>query len=309
MNTDFKVSIIIPAYNEAENIKVVTERLEQVLKSYHDYEIIFVDDGSQDNTLKLIKELRQQDEKIYYLSLSRNFGHQNALKAGLDYARGDCVISMDADLQHPPELIPEMIAKWLQGYEIVHTVREKDPEESWFKNATAAVFYKLMNLISDIRIEPGTADFRLLDRKVVDVLKGFNESFLFFRGLVPWLGFNRYGLKYRAPKRFAGKSKYSFKKMISLALMGVTSFSIKPLRISTFLGLLFSISSFIYALYAIFASIFSDKVVSGWTSMIVSILFLGGVQLLVVGIIGEYLGKLFIESKKRPLYIIKEKSR
>ena len=306
--TSFKVSIVIPAFNEEGNVKIIADNLVQVLKGYHDYEILFINDGSADRTLSVLKELSASNNHIRYLSFSRNFGHQLALKAGIDHASGDCVISMDADLQHPVELIPQLIAKWQEGFEIVYTIRADGPKTSLFKRVTSNLFYRLMNAISDIQIVQGTADFRLLDRVVVDVLKNMQEPDLFFRGIIPWIGFSQYGLLYAPNERFWGKSKYSLTKMFRFAFHGITSFSTKPLHLATLMGLFISFLSFAYGLVALTGKIFKDQAVSGWTSMIVSVLFIGGIQLVMLGIIGEYLGKLFIESKRRPNYIIREKS-
>jgi dolichol-phosphate mannosyltransferase len=305
---DIKISVVIPAYNEEGNIRVIYNHLVPVLEHYPDYEIIFINDGSRDNTLNNLKELHRTNKKVQYLSFSRNFGHQLALKAGLDHATGDCVISMDADLQHPVELIPAMIDKWREGFDIVYTIRADDPSLSLFKRVTATVFYKLINMISEIRIDPGSADFRLLDKRVIEVLREIHEPHLFLRGIIPWVGFSQFGLKYTPNARHSGESKYSLIKMVFLAFNGLTSFSTKPLHASTLLGFFISLLSFLYGLYAISVSVFTDKAVSGWASLIASVLFIGGIQLLMLGIIGEYLGKLFIESKRRPTYIIREKS-
>lgn len=309
MNSNsFKISVVIPILNEEGNVAISTEKLIEVMKIYYDYEIIFVDDGSKDNTLSIIKDSRKANDKIHYLSFSRNFGHQNALRAGLDYATGDCVISMDGDLQHPPELIPAMIEKWEEGYDIIYTLRKDDPKIFLFKRFTTWLFYKIMNMFSDINIEQGTADFRLLDKNVVEVFRKLEEDSLFFRGMVKWLGFRQHGIEYMPSDRFSGKSKYSKSKMLKFALSGITSFSVKPLHISTFIGLLIAFSAFLYGGYALFIKLFTDKSIEGWTSVLVSVLFIGGIQLIMIGILGEYIGKLFIESKKRPNYIIRDKS-
>lgn len=305
---NFKVSIVIPAYNEQGNVEPLTAKLVEVLSQYNDYEILFVDDGSNDETLNHLKQLHKQNNRVQYISLARNFGHQNALKAGIDEATGDCVITMDGDLQHPPEMIPQLIEKWLDGYDVVYTVRKDDPELSWFKRKTSSLFYSLMNWLSDIHIKKGMADFRLLDRNVVEVFRGFRESHLFFRGMTAWVGFRQYELEYKPDKRHSGKTKYSFKRMLGFALTGITSFSIKPLRLSIMLGVFLAILAFVYGIYAICMKFFSDLVIPGWTSVLVSVLFIGGVQLIVLGIIGEYIGKLVMESKQRPHYIVKEKS-
>jgi dolichol-phosphate mannosyltransferase len=273
---------------------------------YADHELLFVDDGSTDGTLLLLQQLHQENCRIRYISLSRNFGHQLALKAGLDRADGDCVISMDADMQHPPSLIPEMIAKWMEGYEIVYTRRRIDPQLSFFKRKTSSLFYKLTNFLSDIKIEEGAADFRLLDRQVVDTIRKFNEPHLFLRGLVSWMGYRQYGISYSPNERFSGKTKYSLKKMVIFALNGITSFSVRPLKISVVIGFFISLLAMLYGLYAIYVALFTNKVVSGWTSLLVTISFIGGLQLMMMGIIGIYLGQVFMQTKNRPNYIIKE---
>jgi len=305
---DFMVSIIVPCFNEEKNIRVLTEQLIDVLAKYENYELLFIDDGSTDKTLQHIKELSANEHKIKYISFSRNFGHQNALKAGFDHAVGDCVISMDSDLQHPVELIDQMIQKWKEGFEVIYTIREDGPELPMFKRLTSHIFYKFINRISNTMIPERSADFRLLDRVVVDVLKDINESFLFVRGMISWVGFKQCGIRYAANDRFSGKTKYSQKKMFLFALNGITSFSIKPLHIATLLGLTISLASFCYGFYAIIMKLLTNRTVPGWSSVLVSVLFIGGLQLLVLGILGEYIGKLFIESKKRPNYIIKEKT-
>ena len=279
-----------------------------ILTQYNDYEIIFVNDGSSDKTLDNVKLLRENDKKIHYVSFSRNFGHQNALRAGLDYATGDCVISMDADMQHPPELVPELINKWLEGWDIVYTVREDGKNISFFKRKTASMFYGMINKLANLKIEKGAADFRLLDRKVVNSLKQFKEHAMFYRGIINWMGFKQLGIKYKPADRLFGSSKYTFRKMFNFALTGITSFSVVPLHLSTFLGIVISIFAFAYGIYSILMKIFTNQTISGWTSIMVGIFFLGGIQLIMLGIIGEYIGKLFIEIKGRPSYIVKEKS-
>lgn len=307
-NKNYSVSIVIPAFNEAGNIDLLVRKLKDQLKNYYDYEILFVDDGSEDKTLEILKALCKKNHRVRYISLSRNFGHQNALKAGLDNASGDCVITMDADLQHPPYLIPQLIAKWREGYEVVYTVRLEDHRISFLKRKTSKLFYKVMNWLSDIHIPRGAADFRLLDRSVVNVLKDTKEFYLFIRGITAWMGFRQYAIEYAPDERYSGKTKYTIKRMAGFALTGITSFSIKPLRLSILLGLFFAVLAFGYGVYAILMKLLTDQAVPGWASVLVSVLFIGGIQLIVLGIIGEYIGKLFMESKRRPHYVIKEKS-
>jgi len=301
------VSIVIPVYNEEGNISLLMEKLEQVLADFS-YEILFVDDGSSDGTLEKIKALRRSKPHLHYLSLSRNFGHQNALKAGLDQASGDCVITMDGDLQHPPAVIPMMLEKWREGFEVVYTIRDDGRAVPFFKRTTARLFYGLINLIAEVRVQEGTADFRLLDRSVVDVLKNMNESSPFYRGIVPWTGFRQTGLHFKPLPRNAGRSKYSLGRMLSFALCGLVSFSIMPLRLATVLGFTMALTAFIVGLKAVIEYLFTSNTVPGWASTIVAVVLVGGVQLIILGIIGEYLGKLVVESKKRPHYIIREYS-
>lgn len=301
------ISVVIPAYNEEGNIAPLAEQLERVLQAYR-YEVLFVDDGSSDRTLEKIKAARKSNPCLHYLSLSRNFGHQNALKAGLDHSSGDCVITMDADLQHPPDEIPQMLEKWREGFEVVYTVRDDDHSLPFFKRKTARFFYNLINLISEVRVQEGTADFRLLDRSVVEVLKTMNECSPFYRGIVPWTGFRQTGLHYKPLQRHAGRSKYSLGRMIGFALSGLVSFSVIPLRLATLLGFAMAVTGFIVGLKAVIEYLFTDNTVPGWASTIVTVVLVGGVQLIILGIIGEYLGKLVMESKKRPHYIIRERS-
>jgi dolichol-phosphate mannosyltransferase len=301
----FKVSVVIPAFNEAPNLPVMVEKLTDVLRIYPSYEVLFVDDGSRDTSLETIKYLAAQDDRVKYLSFSRNFGHQMALRAGLDYATGDCVISMDADLQHPPELIPHLVERWLEGYEIVYTVREEDPNLPVSKRQTSKLFYQIIRYATDIDIEDGAADFRLLDRRVVNYLKQFKENDLFLRGVISWIGFKQYRINYRPAERFAGQTKYSLKKMFVLASAGITSFTTKPLYLSVLLGFImfwFSIGFGVVSLY----DYFRGDVVTGWTSTIIIIVMIGGIQLIMMGIIGIYLGKMFYEVKRRPSYIVRE---
>jgi polyisoprenyl-phosphate glycosyltransferase len=302
----YKVSIVVPCYNEEGNIQLLYDRLVSVLTG-QDFEIIFVDDNSNDDTLNKLIELSSLDNKVKYISFSRNFGHQIALRAGLEYAKGDCTISMDGDLQHPPELIPSLIEKWKEGYDIVYTIRKDTENVSFFKKTTANFFYRLMNSLAEIEVNQGSADFRLLDKRIVNVLvNDIKEYHLFYRGLISWIGFKQYSIDYVPHKRFSGVSKYSFRKMLNFALNGITSFSIKPLKISIFLGVLLSIFSAMYGVYVLYISLFTDTTVKGWASVLVSVLFIGGINMILLGIIGEYLGKLYIQSKNRPYFLIKK---
>lgn len=306
MNSFRKISVVVPCFNEEEGLKTFNETLLQFLPRNYDYEIIYINDGSSDNTFQEIKALADYNPQIKYISFSRNFGHQNALKAGYDYASGDCAISLDADLQHPPAVIPELIVKWEQGFEVVNTIRHDHQSISLAKKMSSGLFYRIMKKLSDVNIENGMADFRLVDKKVLKELKRFQENYLFFRGIIPWMGFKQTTVEFTANERFAGTTKYTFRKMVKFATTGVTAFSVKPLRLSIYLGSVIALLSFIYGLYAIYIHFFTNQAVAGWTSVIISVLFVGGINLLMLGIIGEYLGKLFIENKRRPNYLISE---
>lgn len=302
------LSIVIPSFNEEGNIKKLYDRLILNLKkTKYNFEIIFVDDGSTDGTLNQIKKLSSKSKWIKYISFSKNFGHQKALKAGLDFANGEAVISLDADLQHPPELIPTMIENWENGFDIVFTIRKDTENTSLFKKITAQFFYKIMNRLSELNISQGAADFRLLDRKVVNVIRDMQEDNLFIRGMIPWLGFNQIGIEYEPEQRTWGKSKYTVKKMFLFALQGITSFSVKPLHLTTYLGIIIFFLSCIYIFYALFIYFVKNISIPGWTSMLISVLFLGSLNLVMLGVLGEYIGKIMIESKRRPQYIIKDK--
>ena len=301
-----KISIIVPVCNEKSNVPLMANALCAVMETLpYNYSITFVDDGSNDGTTEEIKALAQQNNVVFYIALSRNFGHQNALKAGLDLSDGDAVISLDGDLQHPPTLIPKLIQLWEEGNDIVYTIRQDHQEMPMMKRKTSNLFYQLMNKLSDIEIEAGTADFRLMDKRVVDICRNFSEMDLFWRGLIKWIGFKQIGIEYEPAERKFGKSKYTYKKMMQFALRGITSFSIKPLTIAIYLGFTFSILSLLYIPYVLYA-LFFGHVISGWASMIVTIAFFGGLQLMILGIIGMYLGKLFLQGKERPHYIVKE---
>ncbi|MDR1155699.1 MAG: glycosyltransferase family 2 protein [Bacteroidales bacterium] len=300
------ISIIIPVYNESSNIRPMVEALHQVMaKTGYGYRVIFVDDGSTDQTLETIQQLAQCDTRVFYISFSRNFGHQNALKAGIDFAGGDAMISLDGDLQHPPELIPVLLEKWEQGYDIVYTRRRDEKGRDKFKRNTSNWFYRLMRRLSGLQMEPGIADFRLLSRRVADILGTFREQDLFLRGILKWMGFRQYAVDYTPGRRFSGQTKYSSRKMAKLALQGITSFSVKPLYISIILGIGFSALSLAYVPYIVWCVI-SGHAVAGWASTIMVIMFFGGMQMILLGIIGIYVGKIFIQSKQRPGYIIKE---
>jgi len=299
------ISIVVPAFNEVGNLEPLVKKIHEILDSFEDrYEIILVDDGSTDGTLSLMEELSEKDARIKFIALSRNFGHQNALKAGLDMAKGEAVISMDADMQHPPEMILEFLKKWKSGYDVVFSIRKDDSKANYFKKSSSNAFYRLINALSEVQIEPGSADFRLLDRKVLNVLQKLNENELFLRGLIPWIGFKQIGIDYEPDQRFSGTSKYTFSKMLGLGIKGITSFSIRPLYTATYLGIVFSVLSILIYVPYILISFYSGHVVSGWSSVLATVVFLGGLQLMILGIMGIYLGKLFMQAKNRPTYII-----
>jgi polyisoprenyl-phosphate glycosyltransferase len=303
---DNKISFVIPAYNEASNIEVLFNALNDILpKGKYKYEFIFVDDGSIDDSLSIIKNLAEANKDVFFIELSRNFGHQYALKAGLDISSGDCVISMDCDLQHPPEVVLKLITKWEEGYDVVYTRRNENKKLSWFKRKTSQMFYAFMDKISDLKIENGTADFRLMSRIVLDAFLHLRENELFIRGLVKWAGFKQIAVDYDPGDRYSGKSKYNLKKMISFALRGITSFSVKPLKLIAYVGMSLFLISLVLVPYALI-SYFFGYTVEGWTSLIILIIFFSSLQLLMLGIMGLYISKIAIETKQRPLYFIRD---
>ena len=300
-----KISIVIPVFNEEENLREFYTRLTKVLSGLsYDYDIIFVDDGSRDTSAAILYDLSETDEHVQAYLLSRNFGHQMALTCGLDHAEGDAVITMDGDLQHPPELVPELLSLWEGGYEIVQTVRKDTADASYFKKLTSSTYYKLINNMSKVHITPGGSDFRLMDRVAVEALKLYNERARFIRGLVNNLGFKLTTLEFIAPPRFAGKSKYNLHKMLHFALDGITAFSNVPLRWACYVGLVFGFGSMLVLGHVLFIKLFTEEAVSGWATIAASVLFLGGIQLVGIGILGEYIGRIFEEVKQRPLYLI-----
>ncbi len=301
-----KISIVVPLLNEARNIPVLYERLKDVLSEITTaFEILFVDDGSTDDSVVTIKKLSANDKRVMGVSLSRNFGHQAALTAGLQYTRGEVVVMMDADLQHPPEIILWLYKKWEENFDIVNTQRNDDASIGRFKKNSSGLYYRLINFISDVHIEPASSDFRLMSRRCVDAFLQLNERDRFTRGLVGWMGFRQTVVRYNAPPRLHGKSKYNLKRMVHLGLDGITAFSAKPLRISFFAGV---IVFFLGVLYSIFAVInyFLGKNIQGWTSLLVTVLLLSGVQLVSIGIVGEYISRVFNEAKARPLFFVKD---
>lgn len=299
-----RISILIPVLNEAENILPLFYEVKKFIPE--DFEAIFIDDGSSDSTFLEIQQLSERDERVKCISFSRNFGHQNALMAGMDYASGEYIITMDGDLQHPPSCIPTILSHLQNGYDIVSTHRRKTNDLGWFKKVFTRFFYRLINFLSDIPIEENVSDFRGFNRKVLFTIHKFEERDLFLRGIFSWVGFKKITIPFDAPSRLYGSSKYSFGKMIRLGLRGTTSFSFKPLRISLFIGTFVSLISFLLLIMSVVAY-YQGKTVPGWTSLMTVVTFMGGIQLLVIGLMGEYVVSLFRESKKRPLYIINEK--
>ena len=305
-----KISIVIPAYNEEGNMIPVYQRIKSVFENMQGYsfEIIFVNDGSRDNTQSRLEEMALDFPEIKYIEFSRNFGHQPAVKAGMDYADGNVIISMDGDLQHPPELIPQMVKKWEQGYDIVYTIRSYPKEISYFKRKTSNLFYRFLSQISDVDLtNGGGSDFRLIDASVAQVMKNLKEDDLFLRGLTSWMGFKQTGIEFVAGERFSGQSSYDLKKMLKFAFTGITSFSVKPLYLATYLGFIFSSLSLLYIPYVLYAFLTKTEI-SGWASLIMTIVFFGGVQLIILGILGIYLGKIFKQVKGRPNYIIRSRN-
>ena len=298
------LSIIIPVFNEADNIHILHEELSFYCAD--DYEVIFVDDGSTDNTLAIIENIVIKNNRYKCISLSRNFGHQNALMAGMEHAAGDNIIIMDGDLQHPPSLIPSMLDKLNNGFDLVVTRRTKTENIGALKKMMATVFYSFINAISDTKIEANVADFKAFNRKVLNSILQFKERELFLRGIFSWIGYKTTTIEFDAPARKFGKTKYSFGKMLKLALKGTTSFSFKPLRIALLAGSIISLAAFAFGIFALIAY-FKGNTVPGWASLIIAVMFLGGTQLLAIGLLGEYIASLFTETKHRPLYLIDRK--
>ncbi len=305
--TPHLVSIVIPLHNEAQNLPLLHAELTKVLTSLpYKFEFLLVDDGSTDSTYSIIEQLHQKDRRIKGISFSRNFGHQAALTAGFQFARGDGVITMDGDLQHPPDLIPTLLKHWERGAQVVNTIREKTEGEPMMKRITSRLFYRILNSSSKTKVHPFAADFRLLDRKVVESLNTIKERDRFLRGLISWVGYTSVGVPYKAQLRAGGRSKYTFGRMLHLAVDGITSFSATPLHLVTYFGLVVSCLSFLSGAYSIYAHFFTSLTIPGWTTLVVTVSFLGGLQLISIGVLGEYLIRVYNETKGRPLYIVKE---
>ena len=297
------LSVIIPVYNEAENILPLHEELLQYLPA--DHEMLFIDDGSTDNTPLILQKLCSRNEKVRSILFSRNFGHQNALMAGLNFAKGDNIITMDGDFQHPPGIIPAML-KELDSFDIVGTKRNRTLKIGLIKKMYSAIFYRLINTISETKVEPNGSDFRAFNKKVLQSILLFKERDLFLRGIFSWIGFKSTVVIFEAPERRYGKTKYSFGKMLKLALKGITAFSFKPLRVALLIGSIISFAAFAFGLFAL-VEYYQGNTVPGWASIIIGVMFLGGTQLLAIGLLGEYIASLFTETKHRPLYIIDKK--
>ena len=301
------LSIIAPIYNERENLSELHRRVGKVMKSTGDsWELLLVDDGSTDGSTEVILALGKSDKHVLPVIFARNFGHQVAVTAGLDYSLGQAVVVIDADLQDPPELIPDLVARWREGYEVVYAVRAEREGETWFKKATAALFYRLISRITDVKIPLDTGDFRLLDRKVVDAIKQMRERHRFLRGMAAWVGFRQVGVPYRRAARTAGATKYPFRKMLRLAITAVTGFSYFPLQIATYLGFLSAGLSALAIPIVIAFRLAGNQAFLGQATTLIAVLFLGGVQLISLGIMGEYVGRLYDEAKGRPLYVVRQ---
>lgn len=300
-------SIVVPMYNEEEVIEETYRRLKEIMEQTgEDYELLFINDGSRDRTKEIVGRLAGEDRHVRMLDFSRNFGHQIAITAGMDHAAGRAIVVIDADLQDPPAVILQMIEKWKQGYDVVYGKRLKRKGETLFKKVTAKYFYRLLHSMTNVDIPVDTGDFRLIDRKVADVLRGLKEKNRFVRGLVSWVGFRQTAVEYIREERWAGETKYPLKKMLRFAMDGITSFSHKPLRLATYLGFGLSGLSFVYLLVVLAQAIFTSTTQPGWASIVAINLFFNGIVLILLGIIGEYIGRIYDESKNRPLYILQE---
>lgn len=303
-----KISIIIPAYNEEESLPMLYERLNKLMDEVKNYEfeVLFVNDGSKDKTIEIIKELRKKDERICYVDFSRNFGKEVAMIAGLDYAKGDCVIFMDADLQDPPELIPELIKYWEEGYDDVYARRKSRKGETWLKKFTSTMYYRVLQSLTRIPIQKDTGDFRLLDKRCVNALRKLRESQRCSKSMFSWIGYNKKEVLYDRDPRIAGSTKWNYRRLIDLAIDGITSFTTSPLRISTYLSIPTFLVLFVYFVYVVIKSFVVEMPIQAYQAIILLILFFSGIQILLFGIIGEYLGRIFNETKNRPLYFVNE---
>ncbi|MBM7654307.1 glycosyltransferase family 2 protein [Neobacillus cucumis] len=304
---NIKYSIIVPVFNEEEVIKKTYQRLTSVMNSTNaPYELLFINDGSKDTTEEILVELGRNDKKVKLINFSRNFGHQVAISAGMDYAQGEAVVIIDADLQDPPELILDMIDKWMEGYDVIYAKRLSRKGESFFKKQSASLFYRTLRFMTDIDIPLDTGDFRLMDRKVVGEMKGLREKNRFVRGMASWVGFRQIAIEYERDARAAGETKYPLKRMLKLSMDGITSFSYKPLKLASYAGAFLAIAGLIYMFYVCYLKIFTDATVPGWSSLIIIQLFFSSFVLVLLGIMGEYIGRIYDETKNRPLYIVRD---
>lgn len=303
-----KITILVPAYNEEESLPFLYERVSKIMNEMKDYEfeLLFVNDGSKDNTIKEIKELRKKDNRVSYVDFSRNFGKEIAMIAGLDYATGDAIIIMDADLQDPPELIPQMVELWEQGYDDVYAKRKSRKGETWLKKFTSKMYYKVLQSLTKVEIQKDTGDFRLLDRRCVNALRKMRETGRCSKSMFSWIGYNKKEILYDRDPRIAGTTKWNYKKLVDLAIDGITSFTTSPLRISTYLSIPTFILLLIYFIYVIIKCVKLHVAIQAYQAIILLILFFSGVQIILIGIMGEYLGRIFNESKNRPLYLVNE---
>lgn len=303
-----KISVVLPGYNEEGNIQILYDKIKDVItKTPYAYEILFVFDPCTDNSEEVIEKIMNNDANVKLISFTRNFGKEAALIAGINFSTGDAVITMDTDLQHPPELIDDLIKKWQQGFDVVNALRIDSDQKNYFKKITSKYFYKIFSYISDVKLESGSADFRLLDRKVIESINQLHENDIFLRGIVPWLGYSNTSISYHPNERLSGETKFNISKLIKSALSGIFSFSIVPLRIVTYIGFIVSIFSFLYMIVILYTVLFLKAAFSGYASIILSVLFLGGIQLIAIGVLGEYIGKILLEAKQRPRYVIKYK--
>lgn len=303
-----KISIIIPAYNEEESLILLYGRLNKLMETMNNYEfeVLFINDGSKDKTIEIIKKLRSNDERINYVDFSRNFGKEIAMIAGLDYATGDCVVFMDADLQDPPELIPELVKYWEEGYDDVYAKRNSRKGETFLKKFTSKMYYKVLQKLTNVEIQKDTGDFRLLDRRCVNALKKLRESQRCSKSMFSWIGYKKKEVLFNRDPRVAGKTKWNYRKLVDLAIDGITSFTTSPLRISTYISIPTFLTLIIYFIYVIIKCVIQNVAVQAFQAIILLILFFSGIQILLFGIVGEYLGRIFNETKNRPLYLVNE---